>query len=465
MQFNDIVQKEIALYNARLFRKRFTPIEDIAINPKVFGYTKINQRESNARQGDFLKSKKKVCAVIAANRSGKSESGVVKLLTHALKQKDGGSYWLLSESFDAQRLGIQEKITEYLKPEDIKAVSYIRRGIYANMTLQNDVFIDFKTYEQGRDKLQSAKLKGALFDEEPPEDIYEEVYTRTIDLQGQCILTFTPLKGMTWSYQKIYNNKSEMIDVFNWGMADNPFIPENEIEELKRNLSPKKAKMRLYGQYQGSERSIFENFDRSLHVKKDLYNNQLPVDISIDWGINITAITFWQGFKGAKLDITTGISKMVEEHYIIDAVELTGFSYPMVINYIRQKGYWIENWYCDPAGRARSQSSKSGTSLLDMIKTEFGIQFQYITKLGVEESIDVMQSYFKNAKGEARLFIQEGIKLNAQGDSPEMRFENYIRDDETGQPIKDGVNDHLVDSARYGLINRIRGQNKGFLQH
>lgn len=465
MKFNDIIEKELASYNARLFRKRFTPLEDIAKDPKKYGYSKLLPRPSNAKQGEFLRDRRKVTAIVAANRAGKSEGAVVKALKICLKQKSGGSFWFLSESFDAQRLGIQEKITEYLKPEDIKAISYIRRGIYSNMTLANDVFIDFKTYEQGRDKLQSAKLIGALFDEEPPEDIYEEVYTRTIDLEGQCILAFTPLKGMTWSYQKIYNNKSSMVGVYNWGMVDNPFIPLHEIEELKRNLSAKKAKMRLYGQYQGSERAIFDVFDRSTHVRPNLLNRDMPVDVSIDWGINITAVTFWQGFKGVKLDVTTGIKKMVEEHYIVDAVELSGHSYPAVMHYILNKRYWVENWYCDPAGRARSQASKAGASLLEMIKKEFGITFKYITKLGVEESIDVMNSYFKNSKCEARLFINEGIKLNAVGDTPEMRFENYIRDDETGQPIKDGVNDHLVDCARYGLLNRIRGQDRGFVQH
>lgn len=462
---DEILLKDETDYNARLLRKIFIPIERIAENPRKYGYLRLTPRQSNAKQDKFLNDKAKVCAVIAANRSGKTESAVVKSLRHCLKQKQGGNFWMLTESFDAQRLGVQEKINEYLKPEDILNVSYAKRGVYSNITLTNGVFIEFKTYEQGREKLQSAKLIGALFDEEPPEDIYDEVYTRTMDLNGQCILAFTPLKGMTWSYKKIYSNKGGMVSVYNWGMADNPFIPIEEIEEAKRNWSPKKVKMRLYGEYQGSERAIFETFYRSKHVKPNLFNPDMPVDVSVDWGINITAISFFQGFKGIKTDITTGIKKVVDEHYIVDAVELTGYSYPMVMQYIMSKRYWIENYYCDPAGRARSQSSKSGKSLLDMIRDEFGIRFSYISKLGVEESIDVLSSYLQNDKGDSRLFIQEGIKLNAIGESPEMRFENYIRDDETGQPIKDGINDHLIDSIRYGLLNRIRGNKGGFLQH
>lgn len=464
-KFQEIAHKEEIAYKARKFRKKFIPIELIASDPKKYGYLSLTPRESRARQGEFLKDRHKVVAIIAANRGGKSEPTVVKGLRTCLDSKVGGNYWMLTESFDSQRLGIQEKINDYLKPEDIKDIGWAKQGVYAWLRLTNGVFIEFKTYEQGREKLQSAKLIGALFDEEPPEDIFDEVYTRTVDLKGQIIMAFTPLNGMTWSYKRIYSNKGGMISVYNWGMADNPFIPIEEIEEMRRNLSPKKVKIRLYGEYQGSERAILENFYRTKHVKKALYNPDLPVDVSVDWGINVTAVGFYQSYKGLRTDITTGITRMVEEHYLVDGAELSGFSYPQVMNYIINKKYWIENWYCDPAGRARSQASKSGKSLLSMIKDEFGIQFTYLPKLGVEESIDVLNSYLENAKGEARFFIQEGIKLNATGDSPEMRFENYIRDEETGQPIKDGVNDHFIDQARYYLMNKIRGQKSIFSQH
>lgn len=463
--YADVVRKEVFAYKARLFRKKFVALEDIAKDPKRYGYLRIEARDSKARQNDFINDPKKVTAAIAANRSGKTESAVIKFLKICLKRKGGGNAWVLTESFDAQKLGVQEKIEEYLKPEDIKDIGYAKKGVFAYLKLTNGVYIEFKTYEQGRAKLQAAKLFAALFDEEPPEDIYEEVYTRTLDLQGQVILAFTPLQGMTWSYDKIFNNKGGKVGIYNWGMMDNPFIPMSEIEECIRNWSAKKVKMRIFGQYQGAERAIYENFYRSKHVRPDLYKRELPVDVSVDWGIDKTAIGFYQCFKGIVTDIKTGIPKMKEEHYLIDAVELSGSGYPQVMKYILSKGYWIENYFCDPAGRGRSQASRSGKSLLDLIREEFGIRFTYMIKLGVEESIDVVNSYFENAQGDARLFFQEGIKLNAKGDSPEMRVEGYLRDEETKEPVKDGINDHFCDQLRYYIMNKIRGSRGGFSQH
>lgn len=55
----------------------------------------------------------------------------------------------------------------------------------------------FKSCEQGREKLQGETLDFAALDEEPPEDIYTEVLTRTNATKGIVWITFTPLLGMS----------------------------------------------------------------------------------------------------------------------------------------------------------------------------------------------------------------------------------------------------------------------------
>ena len=53
----------------------------------------------------------------------------------------------------------------------------------------------FKSYEKGREKWQGETLHVVWFDEEPPEDIYDEGLTRTNATGGIVYLTFTPLLG------------------------------------------------------------------------------------------------------------------------------------------------------------------------------------------------------------------------------------------------------------------------------
>lgn len=55
----------------------------------------------------------------------------------------------------------------------------------------------FKYYAQGRKKWQGPPVDFVWFDEEPPEDIYDEGLARTIATGGCAAMTFTPLQGMS----------------------------------------------------------------------------------------------------------------------------------------------------------------------------------------------------------------------------------------------------------------------------
>ena len=57
--------------------------------------------------------------------------------------------------------------------------------------------LQFKSYEQGRLKWQGASVDFVWFDEEPPYEVYSEGKTRTNATEGICMLTFTPLLGMS----------------------------------------------------------------------------------------------------------------------------------------------------------------------------------------------------------------------------------------------------------------------------
>lgn len=57
--------------------------------------------------------------------------------------------------------------------------------------------IKLKYFEQGREKFQADTLHWAWNDEEPDEDIYTEILTRTNATNGIVWTTFTPLKGMS----------------------------------------------------------------------------------------------------------------------------------------------------------------------------------------------------------------------------------------------------------------------------
>ena len=57
--------------------------------------------------------------------------------------------------------------------------------------------VAFKAYEMGAEKFMGESIDLVWLDEEPPQDIYSQCVTRTLDRQGMVYMTFTPESGVT----------------------------------------------------------------------------------------------------------------------------------------------------------------------------------------------------------------------------------------------------------------------------
>ncbi len=69
----------------------------------------------------------------------------------------------------------------------------------------------FKYYAQGRQKWQGPPIDVIWYDEEPPEEIYDEGLARTIATRGMVYTTFTPLLGMSEVVRRFFLGESEYI--------------------------------------------------------------------------------------------------------------------------------------------------------------------------------------------------------------------------------------------------------------
>src|SRR5687768_1154284 len=57
--------------------------------------------------------------------------------------------------------------------------------------------LGFKSFDQGRRKLQGTEKHLIWLDEEPPEDVYSECLLRLMTTNGIMMVTFTPLLGLS----------------------------------------------------------------------------------------------------------------------------------------------------------------------------------------------------------------------------------------------------------------------------
>lgn len=266
---------------------------------------RYNQGEKvHLKQMEFHRNRCKNRWAFGGNRSGKTECGAVETVwrargIHPFRENEGDtSGWVVSVSFEVQREVAQAKILYYLNPDWIVRVvmhdgskDAPESGIIDTIYVQN-VFggvskIAFKSADQGREKFQGASLDYVWFDEEPPQDVYEECRMRVMDRQGELYGTMTPLKGQTWVYDEIYLSKSP--DIFSMTMewADNPFLPKEEVERMTAELSKEQLLQRRYGRFLGNAGAVYPEFDPEIHVAVP---RTLPEEwqsaISIDPGLN-----------------------------------------------------------------------------------------------------------------------------------------------------------------------------------
>ncbi len=86
----------------------------------------------------------------------------------------------------------------------------------------------FKYYEQGRQKWQGPPVDIVWYDEEPPEDIYDEGLARTIATAGIVFMTFTPLQGMSDVVHRFLAGDSPDRHDTNMTIEDAEHIPPEE---------------------------------------------------------------------------------------------------------------------------------------------------------------------------------------------------------------------------------------------
>lgn len=290
-----------------------------------------NKDKIHHKQIAFHKCDKKVRFVFGGNRSGKTECGAVEAIwrargVHPYKQnKPDVSGWIVSVSFEVQRDVAQSKILSYLPKNWIEEIVMASgrkgspdSGIIDHIVIRN-VFggyskLGFKSLDQGREKFQGASLDFVWFDEEPDEDIYNECVMRVLDREGDVWCTMTPLKGLTWVYDKIYLSQNPDIwyTVMDW--SDNPYLNPKETQKLAEMMTKEELESRKSGKFKASSSLVYPEFDESVHVIE-------PFDIPFDWQDTIS--------------IDPGLKNPLSAHFY--AVDYDGVIYVVAEHYEAEK--------------------------------------------------------------------------------------------------------------------------------
>lgn len=105
----------------------------------------------------------------------------------------------------------------------------------------------FKSFEQGRTKFQGESIDWGWADEEPPEDVYAELLTRTVATGGMCYVTFTPLHGRSNVVIRFLDEPDEHRGVTTMTIDDAKHISPEEKAKIIAAFLPHEREARARG--------------------------------------------------------------------------------------------------------------------------------------------------------------------------------------------------------------------------
>ena len=412
------------------------------------------------KQIEFHKNKKRNRWVFGGNRSGKTECGAVETIwlargIHPFRENKKDVFgWVVSLSTKVQKEVAQDKILKYLDKQFIEEIimnsgkkNSPEYGVIDTIVVKN-IFgglsrISFKSCEEGREKFQGTSLDFVWFDEEPPEDIYNECKMRVLDKCGDIFGTMTPLKGQTYIYDQIYLNTQNDPEVFSIFMewADNPYLKSDELDRLTKSMSQEELTSRRFGKFLSNNKSqVYKEFDPQIHVIEpfpvpcEFYDN-----ISIDPGLNNPLSAH---FYACDYD---GNIYVIAEHF--EAGKTVDYHAEKIKKIAKNLG-----WKSRKDGRyealidsAANQKTLASNKSVTELFFENGIAVNPNVNKDLFSGISKVKLYLKNAQNQAKLFIFSSCTNLIR------ELKNYYWGD-GDKPIK--TDDHALDELRYYIMSR-----------
>lgn len=217
----------------------------------------------------------------------------------------------------------------------------------------------FGNYTQEVRQLQGFKLNLVVFDEQPPDDTFSELVTRTATTQGQVLCSFTPLKGLNGLVSKFWNHEDgyEFIrvswdDVPEYDPWDQPFLLKTTREQLERDYLPYEREARIRGIPVMGLGAVFmiKNWPTYKGSEIDLTGPHMERLIALDLGLvndaTVISLMYWdprekigylhkQLVIGGRSRLANGETSNIDEAnptgYIQHLMQPTVFGAPIVL--------------------------------------------------------------------------------------------------------------------------------------
>lgn len=407
------------------------------------------------KQLEFHSFDTSIKAFFGGNQSGKTTAGLVDDLIQALDDKDLPEHLLkykvwnppfycriLAPDFvDATEKVIFPKLKELIPAHTLVGGSW--KTAYnkqlRHLMFKNGSVFTFMTYEQDPFKMGGATLHRIHYDEEPPHEHRKENIMRLVRYDGDEIFTMTPLKGLTWTYDEIWEHKDEDddISVVEVDIDDNPWITQDAKERVLGAYSDEELQFRKSGKFIHIAGMIYSEFDPREHVIPwRTPNPNSNIIVGIDPGLGSRCAVVWVSLDSEDRMV------VFDEIYVKGAIvsDVAGQIHKINTEFDIKPIYNV----IDPAARDRHHQTGRSDQMEYADHGIYTIAGQNAVRPGINAVKERLQS--------GKLYIADNC-VNIIKEMKNYRWREPPKSGEDKEkPIK--KDDHLLDALRYVVMSR-----------
>ncbi len=440
--------------------------EAVKANPLLV-YNNPELTEVHKKQLPFHASKTRIKVYTGGTRAGKSSAGVVDDLIQLLprefipehliryKRKDPPfKLRVITPDLLRTMVAIQDVFRKWIPPEAYAGGTW--KDSYAKvdkiLSLVGGSQVDFMSYEADLDKFGSVALDRVHFDEEPPGEKGEAIYTqslrRIVDYQGDILFTATPEFGLSWTSTEFWDNRGTEIAPEVWtndwltivraSTHDNPFVPADALSESR--MTAEEYKVKVLGEWFHQKGLVFDEFTADRHIVKPPspeHIRQMDVLVGIDPGYRTTAVSFI-GFD------KDNVALLFDELYLHENEALPEPTVEQIKFVLRKWQVRPEWYYIDPM--ARNASLQTGYDNIQSAYQKAGLDV-----IPANNKVEAGNTEIKRRLQSAPcgFFVSDTCQKWLW-----ERSRYRLDDREDGKYAVVKSNDHLMDATRYVCMSR-----------
>ena len=368
--------------------------------------------------------------VAAGRRFGKTYLSIREIAFRA--KEPNKEVFYITTSYRAAKMIVWKPLKRRLL--DLRWVKKINES-ELSILLKNGTTISLKGAEDP-DKLRGVSLDYVVIDEAADcklETLWGEIVRPALaDRQGGALFIGTPKSKSNpfydlWVFAKEHDNWA----AFQYTTADGGFVPLEEIEAAKQDMSEKQFRQEFLASFETDESRVAWNFNRDTHVVNSPEH--------IDTGILHVGCDFNVS------PITASIAVKISEQQLLVFDELNIYSSNTdeladeILNRYPKSKIFV---YPDPAGSQRKTSANGMTDHKILENRGFIVKAPRRHD-PVRDRINATNARLKNANGEINLQITKNCKHTIES------LEKHSFKPKTSIPDKDTGYDHQFDSLSY----------------